>query len=436
MIYKVIEVIINNTKFVKYYTYDTNYLKTPLNYEPCEGEKIKIINPPLSNYDYGNPEELSKIIKILNDDIEIYNAYSPLYTDPCYPLSILNKYDLILNDRREYINKKNITLCEKGCEYEGDNINRFNFICYCPIKMNMDEKPSIITFLKDNKNYIKNHNFYVLKCYKLNFSFEGQEYNLFSEIFLFLFIINICLIIKTEMFLNNNLNNLIIYCEDFIDKNNKNIQFEQLRNSDPNIFENFQKFYNDKILNIPPKKYQKYQNYLIYVYPKKIRNKFLIEEELNNLNYKYYRHFENRENYKIFLSIFKFNYDFSNTFLIYNNTNKYKEYKFFSIKLMIYINSLIVSIIINLIFYSDETMHKIYIENEEYKYNIIFRLPIIFISNFIYKFIIILFDTIINFQDDFIKLKRNLAKEKKEQAITIKKSFKRNRYIFFMQLLS
>ena len=130
----------------------------------------------------------------------------------------------------------NITLCEKGCEYEGDNIKTLNVICYCPIKINMNEEPLISIFLNDNKNYIKNHNFYVLKCYKLNFSFDGQEYNLFSEIFLFLFIINICLIIKTEMFLNNNLNNLKIYCEEFIDKNNKNIQFEQLRNSDPNIF--------------------------------------------------------------------------------------------------------------------------------------------------------------------------------------------------------
>ena len=98
---------------------------------------------------------------------------------------------------------------------------------------------------------------------------------------------------------------------------------------------------------------------------------------------------------------------------------------------MIYINSLIVSIIINLIFYSDKTMHKLYKENEENKYNFIFRLPIIFISNFVYKFITILFDKIINFQDDFIKLKRNLAKEKKEQANIIKKSFKQNLYIFY-----
>ena len=134
LVYKVFEVIINGTKIINYDAYDTDNLETPLNFKPCEGEKITIINPPL-NDNFENSEEFSEIINILKDNIEIYNASSPIYNNICYPLSVLNKYDLILRDRREYIEKKKINLCEKGCEYEGDNIKELKVICYCPIKV-------------------------------------------------------------------------------------------------------------------------------------------------------------------------------------------------------------------------------------------------------------------------------------------------------------
>ena len=69
---------------------------------------------------------------------------------------IQGAYDLILNDRREYIDKMNITLCEKGCEYEGDNIKTLNVICYCPIKINMNEEYDYSYEVLANNNKINN----------------------------------------------------------------------------------------------------------------------------------------------------------------------------------------------------------------------------------------------------------------------------------------
>ena len=47
-------------------------------------------------------------------------------------------------------------------------------------------------------------------------------------------------------------------------------------------------------------------------------------------------------------------------------------------------------------FYSDESMHKKFEENEEFKYNLEYRFPILFAANVIYKIIIILFYWLIN----------------------------------------
>ena len=58
-------------------------------------------------------------------------------------------------------------------------------------------------------------------------------------------------------------------------------------------------------------------------------------------------------------------------------------------------------------FYSDETMHKIYEENEDFKYNLEYRIPIIIIAKVVNKIIIFLFDWLIDFQDDLIRLKNN-----------------------------
>ena len=164
-------------------------------------------------------------------------------------------------------------------------------------------------------------------------------------------------------------------------------------------------------------KYKFYYIFLINCYEKRFRKNYLIEEELNNLEYIYYRKIEDRKWYEIFMSIFKINYDFASTFFIFNNKDNYRDYRFYNIKIMIYINSIILSIVINIFFYNDETMHKIYKEVGEY--NVIYNLPIIFVSDISMKLMSMVFEKLIDYQDEFIELRIELNNIK-SQLKTIK----------------
>ena len=94
---------------------------------------------------------------------------------------------------------------------------------------------------------------------------------------------------------------------------------------------------------------------------------------------------------------------------------------------MIYLNSIIISIIITIAFYTDKTMHKIY--DNEGNYNLINSLPQIFVSNISTEIITKAFEEIIDFQEKFIDLKKNIEIsyiEKEKRNIFLKKDGKLN----------
>jgi len=77
----------------------------------------------------------------------------------------------------------------------------------------------------------------MLTCFKLNFSLLGQKDNYFSYVYIFLFILDIILIIINEISLEKKIfNQMINYCKEYILKNNsnddnlKNKEFKKLRN--------------------------------------------------------------------------------------------------------------------------------------------------------------------------------------------------------------
>ena len=257
IIYKVIDFSFEGRRLTKYYLYDTDNLETPLNLSFCENQTVTIVSPPLNYLDYfENVEGINTWYNLYRDGYNIFDTYSPIYTDPCIPISILNKYDLTLRDRREYIIKKNLPACEDGCKYEGENLKNLQLLCYCKIKTDMDKESSFKNGLDDLKN---RNNLIVLKCYKLNFSIKGQTKNFFSYLFIALFIINIVLIIITELIYN--LDDLINYCKEYIDNNNNNNKdFKSLRNiclninKNKDIIESYERFFKEKICSNPPKR--------------------------------------------------------------------------------------------------------------------------------------------------------------------------------------
>ena len=306
----------------------------------------------------------------------------------------------------------------------------------------------------------------MLTCFKLNFSLLGQKDNYFSYVYIFLFILDIILIIINEISLEKKIfNQMINYCKEYILKNNsnddnlKNKEFKKLRNIYLNGFrdntqlkKNFNKFKSQKILSNPVKRGRSLKNkinkeieekiaeeniiketevyfrqetkeeienendnedsdndyyaYLIFIYIKKDRKRFLIDEEINNLDFNLYKYIESRSIIEIYWSIFKTEYSLYSTFFIFNKKNKYKEYKLYIIKIIIYISSFTFSIIINILFYNGKTMHKSFEDDGTFilKYN----LPRIIITDIAKTFFSNILKCLIEYQDDLIKLKKNL----------------------------
>jgi len=50
------------------------------------------------------------VSEFLEQGLDIFNVYSPIYNDPCYPLSTINKFDLTLTERRKDMIKLNFTV--------------------------------------------------------------------------------------------------------------------------------------------------------------------------------------------------------------------------------------------------------------------------------------------------------------------------------------
>ena len=152
-----------------------------------------------------------------------------------------------------------------------------------------------------------------------------------------------------------------------------------------------------------------YYNCIMNLFPKEDYHKYLIEDELNGLNYEEYIKMEYRNFFDIFWSIFKTNYDFFSTFFIFEN----KDYKIYSIKVINYLNTLLLSLDINISFYNDDTMHKIYEDvGENYSLN---RLPIILLTNALSLIPSFLFEILFSF--DFIELKINMDEDDDEESI-------------------
>ena len=82
---------------------------------------------------------------------------------------------------------------------------------------------------------------------------------------------------------------------------------------------------------------------------------------------------------------------------------------------MIYLNSLIISLVSNIFFYTDDTMHKIFINNGEY--SIIYQIPSIIFSNILSSLFSIFFEKLISFHDELKTLKNEQDNSKKKEFI-------------------
>ena len=198
ILYQVLEFKINEDEDGEIHIrFDKNQIsKNPFNDPICENQNItyiKSLDDILPKLDLlNNSKNFEQYVRFFKEGHDIFNVYSPFYNDPCYPISIFNKVDLTLNDRRKDMIKVDIKICRDGCDFEGVNIEKFEVICFCKYSINTEEK-SMSDGLRALKNY---SNFKYFKCF--NFGIDKQKNNFFSEILIVLFIINIICIVNLE----------------------------------------------------------------------------------------------------------------------------------------------------------------------------------------------------------------------------------------------
>ena len=103
----------------------------------------------------------------------------------------MDKYDIILEDRREYIEEKKIPICPDNCLLDGFNPDTMEVLCYCPENINLNKTSFGLIYKK-----FKFLNFHVLSCYK-----KIDLKLFFPVICIIIFILNIILIIFTEIYI-------------------------------------------------------------------------------------------------------------------------------------------------------------------------------------------------------------------------------------------
>ena len=431
-----------NGKF-KYYLYDPKIRSYLVNIDSCEEVNITDNNNTFNFSDYYKDyDHLLSNLEYLKNIINIGEVYFPVYTDPCYQVELLIYYEALLENAKRGMENIRISVCEKDCEFEGLNLENLEIKCYCKEKIDMNKESFGKQIIYQFKNF---GNFQVLKCYKLFFRKSGQSNNYASQILIIIVIINIFNIIYTiHSICNKKYYNLIIFfknCNSDL-KKIKNLNFKYLssqnltdeqnliidnlcnyikgnpnnhNNINNNIIINNESERNNignnstlknKIINdLNNGKLNDYYNCIMNLFPKEDYHKYLIEDELNSLDYEEYIKMEYRNCFYIFWSIFKTNYDFLSTFFIFEN----KDYKIYTIKAINYLNTLLLSLDINISFYNDDTMHKIYEDiGENNSFN---RLPIILLTNALSLIPSFLFEILFSF--DFIELKINMDDDEK-----------------------
>ena len=450
-IFYFLEIRHSKDKF-RYYLYNPKYRGYAVNIDSCKEVNITYNNMALNFSDYYKDyDHLFSYLDFLNKSKNINLAFSQIFKDPCYQIAILDYYDILLeNNKRDLINNK-LSLCDDNCTFEGINIEKLELNCYCQEKIDMNKENMLQQIIYQFKNF---GNLQVFGCYKLLSLKNGQQNNYGSQIVLFLIIINIISIIYINSILYKKYHNLISYYKKYIGTNIfdfkkinklnfKNLSITNLTPEQSDIIDDLCKYINDNSYNnkneinnserndvghhdnlkeeiirkLNNGKLKDYYNCIINLFPKETYKNYLIEDELNGLDFDEYKEMEYRNFLDIFCSIFKTNYDFISTFFIFDD----KDYRIYPIKVITYIDTLLLSLDINISFYNDDTMHKIYKDiGESFSLD---RLPIIIMTNLL-SFIPSIFIEILfsSYQDNFIALKTNMDDENDDEII--QKSYK------------
>ena len=416
---------IQNIEYEIFYNFSANNL-TKLNLSVCKNIKIDILIPK----------------DIPFNEIDKYNKSSGYYNDICYTVKNDNGIDEPLVDRKNDFIFNNLSICEEDCDFTGYNSNTKKVICSCFTKVNLQlnskNRVDIHHLLSNFKDIRNIGNFKMLSCIKLFL----KEYNkIFKNLANYLLIILLTLSIisifsfsfydykkikeiinnnemeKTKKFINENVQtrdndiyqiknvnrssfnsiNTMLKKNEVKLKFKKKIKRKKKKQASNKRKENFNSIFQEGKENINKEQ-------LTFKEKFEILNDF----DLNELDYSNALKKDNRTFLQLYISLLK-----TNHLLLFSFFNL-KDYNSYSIKILIFFFTFAVNLTVSAMFYSDATMHKIYVDRGEFDYT--YQLPQMF-----YSFVIsTIFENLLNHLGlyeqniaEFKKVKINSEKEKK-----------------------
>jgi len=409
---------------------------------------INELNIPIIDYIIFNPENNSRLDLSVcnNDNINIYipvdikenNLYkyqpsSMYYKDICFQYENEFKTDILLSDRKKEFNEKYISLCESNCIFNNYNNITKTVLCDCKIKSNSTllsnndnniDLGKLLYIFKDTNTNSQN----IHKCSNILFSSEGLKKNIGSYIILSLFLLlNFQIFFlqhKKKNIFNNDIKKIMdiennhkeeshlyppkknlkrhtLYYD--ISKNNLKKPFSRYElknskslNSNSNTNNNQSLF--NSVLNMIKLEKPKYKI-------NKIKND-MDDAELNSLPYEKAKILDSRTFCQYYISLLKYKHIIMLSF--------FSSFDYFSIS--IYRGILIISLglfyLINCLFFTESTIHEIYINK---KFDLKNHLNNIIYSTIIASIIITIIKLIFVPEKNFNEIKDKLNEESNDK---------------------
>ena len=416
---------IHKIEYDVYYQFSLNNL-TKLNLSICKDVKIDLFIPA----------------EISLNEIDKYNKSSDLYNDICYTLTSESGTDKPIKDRQNEFVNNNMSICEEDCDFADYDNKRKKALCSCYTKIKIPliseikvDKKKLLSNFKDIKNI---GNFNILKCIYLLYDFNNFTKNSANYILIILFILSLfsifsficCNIKKVNQYINKfyqpkNKNRISDNNKKISKQNNKktshsnndsgkkrnnhqrkeiskigqikNINFKsgtKLQLNKRKLINNNNKYKNElsefkerciKLnKNINKKsstnKYIKRRNLIknkIGVKAaniKKISKNIILynDNEMNSLIYKKAKEKDKRTYCQYYLSLLRTKHILIFTFFYFNDYNSQ------IIKIYIFFLTFTINYAVSAMFYSDSTMHKIYLDEGSFDFT--YQLPKMFYS--------------------------------------------------------
>ena len=424
---------------IYYPLYNRNNL-TKLNLELCKDTKI----------------EISISVKI-SDSFDKYNPKSDYYNDICSKSTTESGTDITLKDRRNEYVDNNMSLCEENCDLVNYNEKKEKVKCSCDIKISISSNNDENKFNKKDffKSFIDLNNIFnikIMKCYKIVLKVKNLKQNYG---FLIVGSVVILYFISIFIFVGSSFNKLkkeifniifVLKIKGNPIKKNKKIEDKLKKKKNKKLLLKNNMINNDdktikKFLNKKINTQQLTQRNADYTNNGRISKKYIIigvnrinindimnkkDFELNSLDYNEAFELDKRNYCEYYFSLIKYNHP------IFFSFGSYNDYNSKIIKIFLFFFSFSLDLVINALFFNDDTMHKIY--EDKGKFNFLYQIPQIIYSTLIARFIDSFIRNFALTQDTIVELKKKKMKKNLEKIN--KKLIQKLKYKFIIYFLS